>query len=506
MSLASTGLDAFAPAHAMLAALRSRQMSAVELVELHLARIQAFNPWLNAVVVPAEDPREVARNADAVQRQGDGRALLGLPVTLKESMNVVGMPTTVGVLDFTSFRAADNGAIAARVLGDGAVLLGKTNVAPMLGDWQSTNPVYGRTVNPWNADLTPGGSTGGGAAAVAAGLSPLEFGSDIGGSIRVPAAFCGIFGHKPSETAVPRSGQFPRPSAPNAGFLMGVQGPLARSAEDLELAMRTIAGPDVGEDVAWRLELPPPRADTLAGLRVAVMPRLEWLPVSTDILAAVEALVRQLRRAGARVEIASPEGFGDLREHHGLYVSFLDGLTSQPQVIEERLRQAEALQADDGDAWRTAHARALTAGIADWLGMHARREAYRAAYRAFFKDWDVLLTPITLRTAFPHIDMPRPPDAGALVIDVDGRPHPYGDQLVYPGLATLCGQPATAFPVGLSSTGMPMSLQAIGPYLEDYTPIRFAGLAAREMGGFVPPPTFAASLPAAGRQSGTTGR
>jgi amidase len=277
--------------------------------------------------------------------------------------------------------------------------------------------------------------------------------------------------------------------------LLGVQGPLARSAEDLDLALRTIAGPDIGEDVAWRLELPPPRSDTLAGLRVAIMPGLEWLPVSADILAAIESLVRQLRRVGARVEVAAPEGFGDLRAHHALYLSFLNGLTSPPQPIDARAREAEALQADTLNTWRAAQAEALTAGIPDWLGMHARREAYRAAYRAFFNDWDILLAPITLRTAFPHIDMPRPPEAGPLLVDVDGTLHPYDDQLVYPGLATLCGQPATAFPVGLSRSGMPMSLQAIGPYLEDYTPIRFAGLAARELDGvgFLPPPAFATS-------------
>ncbi|MBV9325180.1 MAG: hypothetical protein JO352_15465 [Chloroflexi bacterium] len=492
MTLASTGLDAFAPAHAMLAALRSGRVSSAELVELHLARIGRYNPTLNAIAVAADDPRSTAREADARLRQGSAAELLGLPVTLKESMNVEGMPTTVGVQDFATFRAADTGAIPEKVLSAGAVLLGKTNIAVMLGDWQSDNPVYGRTVNPWNADLTPGGSTGGGAAAVAAGLSPLEFGSDIGGSIRVPAAFCGIFGHKPSETAVPRSGQFPRPSVPNAGVVLGVQGPLARSAEDLELALRTIAGPEIGEDVAWRLELPPPRSERLAGFRVAVMPRLDWLPVSRDILAAADTLVSRLRQAGARVEVVAPDGFGDLREHHSLYLSILTGMTAGPPApIEERLRRAEEARADAADPWGPARAAALTAGIGDWLGMHARREAYRAAYRAFFKDWDVLLAPITLRTAFPHMAVNSPPEAGPLTIDVDGRAHRYGDQLVYPGLATLCGQPATAFPIGLSTEGLPMGLQAIGPYLEDYTPIRFAGLAAREMGGFSPPPAYA---------------
>jgi amidase len=474
----------------MLAALVERRISSAELVELHLKRIAQFNPGLNAIVVQADDPLRVAHEADERRREGNDPQLLGLPVTLKESMNVPGMPTTVGVKDFTNFRPADTGAIPWKVLGAGAVLLGKTNIATMLGDWQSDNLVYGRTVNPWNADLTPGGSTGGGAAAVAAGLSPLEFGSDIGGSIRVPAAFCGIFGHKPSETAVPRSGQFPRPSMPNAGAVLGVQGPLARSAADLELAMRTIAGPDVGEDVAWRLELPPARADTLQAFRVAVMPQLDWLPVSADIRQALETLASRLQRAGARVEVAAPQGFGDLREQHVLYRTFLNGMTTPSLPIEERVRQAEQARADTDDPWAEARAAALSASFGDWLMMHARREQYRAAYRAFFKDWDVLLAPITLRTAFPHMNVDQPPEAGPLMLDIDGKPHLYADQLVYPGLATLCGQPATAFPVGLSSEGLPMGLQAIGPYLEDHTPIRFAALASAEMGGFIPPPGF----------------
>lgn len=169
-------------------------------------------------MVPAPDPRAAAEEADAALARGDVRRLVGLPVTLKESMNVRGMPTTVGVFDFANYRATEDGAVPMRVLGAGAVLLGKTNIPPMLSDLQDANPIYRRSVNPWDATLTPGGSTGGGAAAVAAGLSPLEFGRDIGGSIRVPAAFCGVFGHKPSETAVPRSGQFTVPERLSVSF------------------------------------------------------------------------------------------------------------------------------------------------------------------------------------------------------------------------------------------------------------------------------------------------
>jgi amidase len=495
MTTAPTRLDAFASAHAMLWALRDRRISSAELIDIHMQRIERYNRELNAIVVPADDPLAAARHTDVLRGQGSGGDLLGLPVTLKESMNVPGMPTTVGVPDFKDYRATEMGAVPGSVLGAGAVLLGKTNVPPMLGDWQATNEIYGRTVNPWDPTRTPGGSTGGGAAAVAAGLSPLEFGSDIGGSIRVPAAFCGIFGHKPSETAVPRSGQFPFPPRPNAATVLGVQGPLARTADDLELGLRVIAGPEAGEDIAWRLNFPEPRAESLAGFRVAVMPRIEWLPVSAEILGALDALATNLAKAGATVREAAPATLGDMREHHALYVSMLLAFTSGPRSPEERARQSSVEQSNDHDGWGAARAATWTAGVGDWVGMHARREGYRADFRTFFRDWDILLAPITLRTAFPHVDMPwpPPPTPRPTTIDIDGHMHPYSNQLVYPALATLSGQPATAFPVGLSGAGLPMGLQAIGPYLEDFTSIRFAALVAREFGGFAPPPAFEAS-------------
>jgi amidase len=488
----STALDAFVPAHATLQALAARQVSSLELTELHLARIARYNPALNAIVVPAADPRAAANEADAARARGDDGRLLGLPVTLKESMNVRGLPTTVGVPDFADYRATDDGAVPTRVLGAGAVLLGKTNIPPMLADWQSANPIYGRTVNPWDGSLTPGGSTGGGAAAVATGLSPLEFGSDIGGSIRVPAAFCGIFGHKPSETAVPRSGQFPWPVRPNAATVMGVQGPLARSAEDLELGLEVVMGPEVGEDVAWRLELPAARGERLADLRVAVMPRLDWLPVGAEVLGALDTLVGRLAAAGTQIAVAAPEGFGDLREHHAGYLSMLAAFTSARLTPEERQRRAQRGPGPNDDEWTSARARGVAAGVSDWVALHAQREQYRAAYRAFFRDWDILLAPIVLRRAFPHVDRPWPPadDSALLKVDIDGQFISYENQLVYPALATLCGQPATAFPVGLSRAGLPLGLQAIGPYLEDRTPIRFAGLASREMGGYARPPGY----------------
>jgi len=307
-------IDAFATATEMLAALRTKQVSAVELLDLHVRRIARHNPALNAIVEPDfERAKTEAQAADARRQRGEDAPLLGLPMTLKESINVRGLRTTAGMAHWKDFRSEHDAPVTTRVKAAGAIVMGKTNVPQMLADWQSANPVYGRTNNPWDVTRTPGGSTGGGAAALAAGLTSLEFGSDIGGSIRVPAAFCGVYGHRPSETAMPRSGQFPMPPMPNAAVVMGVQGPMARSAADLELALDVAAGAEAGEDVAWRLTLPPARRDRLGDFRVAVLPSLDWMPVDGEVAAAVDAVASRLSGLGAKVQVTQPEILGDHR-------------------------------------------------------------------------------------------------------------------------------------------------------------------------------------------------
>jgi amidase len=189
--------DPFSSATRILGALRTGDISASELTELFIRRIERYDGKLNAVVVRDFDrARQQARAVDQARARGETKPLLGLPITLKESINVEGLGTTCGVPEWKGFVSQHDAPAAARTRAAGAVLLGKTNVPPMLADWQSANPVFGRTHNPWDLGRTPGGSSGGGAAAIAAGLSALEVGSDIGGSIRVPAAFCGIYGHR----------------------------------------------------------------------------------------------------------------------------------------------------------------------------------------------------------------------------------------------------------------------------------------------------------------------
>lgn len=481
-------LDAFSPATVMLRALAERQVSAVELLDLHQRRIECYNPALNAIVtLDLDRARAAAVEADRTRERGERRALLGLPLTIKDSIDVAGLRTVCGMRSRTAVSPADADAPAvARLRAAGAIIMGKTNTPTYTGDWQTNNRVFGRTNNPWDLSRTPGGSSGGAAAAVAAGLSPLDIGSDIGGSIRVPAAFCGIVGHRPSETAVPRSGHYPGFPLPNPARVMNVLGPLARSADDLDLALGVIAGPEIGEDVAWRLSLPPPRHERLADFRVAVLRQLDWLPVDGEIQAGLDHAVEALRHLGARVGEARPKSFGDLREYSLLFNALLGLMFGLEQSREEREQEAERVRASTDDPFELAYVQGRVADAVEFVDWHRRREVYRAAYREFFKEWDVLLTPITLVPAFPHIDAPF----AKRTLTVNGQTVPYGRQWVYPAFATLAGQPATAFPAGRCHDGLPIGLQAVGPYLEDRTPIRFAGLLSQELGGFHAPPGF----------------
>ena len=364
--------------------------------------------------------------------------------------------------------------------------MGKTNVPPNAADWQSDNPLFGRTGNPWNLDRVPGGSSGGAAAAVAAGLTPLEYGSDIGGSIRFPAAWCGVYGHRPSSTAIPDAGHFPGSPLPNPTLQLNTLGPIARTAADLALGVKVVAGPDIGDEVAWRLELPAPRHERLSDYRVAIYPGADWRPVSSEITGAIEKLAANLRKAGAHVALAQPDGFEDGgRDHNEVFVSIAGAIQGSRLSDEERAARRELLLAS-GDPFAEMRARHLEASAAAYMALHGRREQYRARWRAFFRDWDVMLAPIVMVPAPPHSTLP--PDVRAA--EFDGQTVSYRSQSAYSGLSIMSGVPATAFPIGMSRDGLPISIQAIGPYLEDYTPIRFAGLVGSEIGGYQRPPGY----------------
>jgi amidase len=477
-------VDRFSTASEMLAALDAKEVSSRELVDLHLATIDARDPDLNAIPVrTAERAVEAAARADEARAAGRRGALLGLPMTLKESTQVAGLPQSAGLPMFASHQPATDGPVARAVFAAGACLLGKTNIPLALGDWQADSPVYGRTNNPWDLGRTPGGSTGGGAAALAAGMTPLEIGSDIGGSIRVPAAFCGIYGHRPSETAVPRAGSFPMADLANPATTMGVQGPLARSVRDLELLFDVVAGAVDIEDAAWRLDLPAPRAERLADFRVAVMPPLSLVQPSAEMQARVAELADFLGKAGAKVSEAMPDF--DETAYFQDYVTLLSVIMSLGRPLADRQAQADGLAGHD-DPMSRGMAAGLTLDASSYVFLLARREMARQAWRAFFADWDVLISPAALDAPFEHqsgLQEER-------VLAIDGRSVPYMLTIVYPMWALFPGQPATAFPAGLSSSGLPLGLQAIGPYLEDRTTLRFAELLEESWHGFQRPPGY----------------
>ncbi|MDO9337426.1 MAG: amidase family protein [Caulobacter sp.] len=449
-------------ATALAADLAARRIGALELTEAAIARIEARDPALNAVVVRDFDrARDAAQAADAAIARGETRPLLGVPMTVKESNNVAGLRTSWGVELFGHWIASTDAVAVARLKAAGAIILGKTNVPPFLSDWQSDNPIYGRTQNPWNLDRSPGGSSGGAAAAVAAGMSPIELGSDIGGSIRVPAAFCGVYGHKPTHDLVPSRGHQP-PGVDNSPVPLAVVGPLARTVDDLEQVLDVVAGPIEDFATGYRLNLPPARGATLADYRVLVIDSHPLAATDSDVSAALAAMAGKLERAGGFVARESAL-LPDLEGLHHLYGGMLNAVLSRGSPSPAAL---------------TAHA---------WMDMQDAQLVARRAFARLFDDFDVILAPAFGRTAYPHDASPDPTGRTLLI---DGVQTPYFDQLAWPGIATLTNLPATAAPIGFDRDGLPIGMQIIGPAFEDRTTLQFARLIEQAFGGFEFPAAY----------------
>jgi amidase len=304
-----------------------------------------------------------------------------------------------------------------------------------------------------------------------------------------------VYGLRGSETLIPRSGQYPIPPTPNWGAVLGAQGPMTRCAEDIALAAWVMSGPDVGEDVAWRLELPAPRCETLVGARIAVLDGPDWAPVDEELLAARDEVIAALARSGARVQRAQPEGFGDWREHMRLYLRLLHYMMSPRWSEADRAERIAALRSCSGDEFVDAQVEGLTCTGSQVFLWHLARERVRAAWRGFFTDWDAMLCPAFHTPAFEHRACEGPALGGAAThwrVKVSGIEVPYARGLYYPHVSTLAGQPALTCPVRIGRSGLPLAVQLIGPYLEDFTLTRLAQLLACEMGGFTAPPALGA--------------
>ncbi|MET9490890.1 amidase [Nocardia sp. NPDC006630] len=478
----------FQSAEELSAALRAGEVSSVELTEEAIARIERDDKAINAVCVPDFDrAREAAREADVARGRGEHGALLGIPVTVKESYNVAGLPTTWGVPEQRDFVPQEDAVQVSRLKAAGAVVLGKTNVPIMLGDLQSYNEIYGTTNNPWDLGRTPGGSSGGSAAALAAGFGALSIGSDIGGSLRTPAHFCGVYAHKPTYGLVPTRGHVPPPApALPSDRDLSVVGPMARTARDLALLLDVMAGPDpLTLGVGYDLALPAARHERLGDFRVLILEEHPLIPTGSAVRAAVNKVADTLVAAGARVERHSPL-LPDLTEAATLYTELLLATLAAgfPEDRYELMRTFAAAVGPDDRSLDAARLRGAAFSYRDWIAANDRRERHRHGWRQLFAEFDVVVTPITPTPAFPHDHNPNFVERR---LDIDGAAYPFGDQLVWAGLVTMPGLPATVIPAGRSPEGLPVGVQLIGPMLEDRTPLRLAELLEREIGGFVAP-------------------
>jgi amidase len=477
----------------LIEALQARKISASELVEHAIARIEALDQRLNAVVVrDFERAREAATAADLSLARGEWRPLLGVPTTFKEAFNIAGLPTTWGFPQFKDFMPKEDALIVFRVKSAGAVIVGKTNVPLGLADFQSYNDIYGTTNNPWDIGRSPGGSSGGSAAAVAAGFGPLSFGSDIGGSLRVPAHFCGVYAHKPTLGLVPMRGYNPPPFPPLPGHGdLAVVGPIARTAADLALALDVVAGPDEEHaGIGYRLALPKARHDNLNSFRVLVIDTHPLMPTDSAVRTAIGRLSERLVKTGVKVAYAS-ELLPNLADSARLYMRLLASDKSAsipPDQYQETLRSAAALAPGD-NSLRAERTRGSAMSHREWLDADVARARLQQQWSLFFREWDIVLYPPAAVPAFPQ-DHSLPIEARHL--EIDGKAYPYYDAcFVWADPATTCGLPATAAPIDRSPTGLPIGVQIVGPYLEDRTTIAFAELLEREFGGFAPPPGYA---------------
>ena len=485
------GDPAYRTASELCGLLRRGELKSRELLELQLERVAKHDPQINAVVtLDAAGARARADAADQALANGGAALgpLHGLPITIKDSFETEGIRTTCGAPELAQHVPTRDAIAVARLRSAGAIVFGKTNTPFMTSDWQSYNEVFGTTRNPWNLDRTPGGSSGGAAAAVAAGFTALELGSDIGGSIRVPSHWSGVFGHKPSYGIIPQRGHIPPLPGSFAETDLNVHGPIARSVEDLELALGVLAGANDLESTGWRLELPPPRRASLPEYRIAAWLDDADFPVDAEVKRVHAEAIEKLRSAGAKVDDRARPKFG-LREVSRIYQWLLMPVmaSSVPPVALESLRQLVANAAPDDDSELIFTARTTTANHHDWMAAHEQREKLRATFAEFFAVYDALLLPVNSVAAIPHDrETPFP----LRTITVNDAKLPYTDLFGWIAPVTMCKLPATVVPAGRTRENLPIGLQIAGPYLEDRTTLDLAKRVSSVLGGFTPPPGF----------------
>jgi amidase len=481
----------FLPAAELTRMLAGGEVSSVELLDHFLDRIARLDGPVNSVVaLDAERARERAAEADVARARGESWGKLhGLPMTVKDAFETEGVVTTSGAPELADHVPERDADAVARLKEAGAVIFGKTNLPIYAGDLQTYNEVYGRTNNPYAPDRTVGGSSGGSAAALAAGLTGFELGSDIGGSIRNPAHFCGVFGLKPTWGIVPGRGHIPGPPGTLSDTDVGVFGPMGRSARDLALGLDVLAGPAGPDAAAWRLELPPPRnGGAVAGLRVATWLEDPYVPVDRDSRVALDGAAAALAEAGAIVTaVEPPAGLEELVEIWARLVLPLLFAGLDKDTFAGFAAAADGTPVTEGEDDAIRRLRAITARHRDWLAANEHRHQLRARFAALFADHDVLLAPVMPTAAFPH-DTER--DITARTLMVDGVERPYLDGVGWNGAIGALLLPVAVPPVGRTPDGLPVGVQLIAPHLHDRTAVAVAGHLEDLLGGFVPPSGF----------------
>jgi amidase len=464
-----------------VAALAAKRISAAELLKAAMARHEQTHGWLNAVVM-ADPERAMARARAVDDLRAKGEALgplAGLPMTIKDTLDVVGMAASSG-LEGLRRRQAEDATAVASARAAGAVIWGKTNVPVMAADWQTFNDLYGVTNNPWDVARTPGGSSGGAAAALAARITALEIGSDIGGSLRVPAGFCGVFSHKPTWGLVPQHGHVPPRPGSWVERDLNVVGPMARSARDLRLLLSILAGGSVAPKAA---------PAELKQARIALWLDEPMFPLDPEARSLLLGLAGGLAAAGAEVTpIASPV---DARQLMISYHTLLGGVLGEdlpPQLIRQMQMMrpfARMAMKRGGDPLSpSAMALAYTATHREWMEADAVRCRLRHEIGALFEKYDVVLAPIAPVAAFPHDH--RPFQSRSLGLST-GAAIPYNSMLSWIALATALGLPATAVPAGRTPAGLPVGAQLIGPVGGDARTLALAQAIDENLRGFVAP-------------------
>ncbi len=475
---------AYSSAVAIAEKIRRREISSREAVDYFLARVETLDKRINSVVtIDAERARTEADAADAALARGELRGRLhGVPMTIKDSFQTAGMRTTSGAPELASFIPTEDAWPVARLREAGAVIFGKTNLPIYAGDLQSYNKVFGTTNNPHDVSRTPGGSSGGSAAALACGFTPLELGSDIGGSIRLPSHMSGIVGHKPSYGIVPAHGQIPGPPGTLTLADLAVAGPMARTIQDLKLGLDIMAGPNRWEEPAWRLELPPPRRPTLKQYRVAA-----WLDdpacrVEPEVGELLESATQKLGAAGVRVDHDARPEF-TLEKVADTFFALLQAALAGG-VPADRLDEYAATVGD----MPAAHTRRLLAmRHRQWLSYNERRLQMRKRWEEFFTQWDAILLPVMPCPAIAH-DHSEP--MASRIASVGGEQRPYWDLTTWMAPAGACYLPVTVVPVGRLKIGLPIGIQIVGAYLHDRTTLDLAEHLLPLVGGCPRPPSF----------------